>query len=114
MIFNSLGEGTQIQRNIQRIDYVKGISESDMVEVFVNNFIDSMIDNHKVSENIELMFYEKVDEKIINKYMAIIGGFSSEEILKLKKMCLYRFRTNPASGFVGCICSNVNYIIDNK
>lgn len=114
MIFNSLGEGTQIQRNIQRIDYVKGISESDMVEVFVNNFIDSMIDNHKVSENIEFMFYEKVDIKMINKYIGIVSEFSNDEVMELKKMCLHRFRNKPTSGFIGCICSNVNYIVDNK
>lgn len=114
MIFNCCGEGSQIEKNKQRISRCKELAKDELLEIYTDTFVNGLIDSYAIKENLEFLFYEKISTNILENNINDVNKFSYSEIEELKNKVYQSYKKRPTSGYLMCVSTHINNIIANR
>lgn len=101
--YNGLGKGNLLQRNKNRIKYVKKLSKNEVIlEMYITEVL-GLIENENTNDiikHIGLLFYEKVPVRRVNKIIKIYTELNSKQINELKISIINNYKSKPEDGFV--------------
>lgn len=101
--YNGLGKGNLLQKNKNRIKYVKKLSKNEVIlEMYITEVL-GLIENENTNDiikHIGLLFYEKVPVRRVNKIIKIYTELNSKQINELKISIINNYKSKPENGFV--------------
>lgn len=103
MIYNGLGNGTVIERNKQRIEYVKRLSKDKFLLESLFNDIFKYVELgelKQVKHKLNVLFCEDIPNDFILKIYDNYSYKTHYEIENIKDNVIYRYCTNPSRGFI--------------
>lgn len=103
MIYNGLGNGTIIERNKQRIKYVKRLSKDKfLIETLVNDMFMCMeLDMwEQVKHKLRVLFCEDIPNDFILKIRSIYNDKSDKDIEDIKVNIVHKYCNCPTKGFI--------------
>ncbi|WP_270504411.1 hypothetical protein [Paraclostridium sordellii] len=103
MIYNGLGNGSIIERNKQRIEYVTKLSDNiSKIEHLIDDIFISIEINdiYGIQENLSLLFYEKIPNDIIVQMCNVHNSLGSESRQSIKHQITNRYSNKATRGFI--------------
>lgn len=103
MIYNGLGNGTVIERNKQRIEYVVRLSKDKfLIESLVNDMFKciELGELKQVKHKLTILFCEDIPNDFISKIYNSYNEKSNKEIEDIKASIVHKYNTYPSKGFI--------------
>ncbi|WP_270670254.1 hypothetical protein [Paraclostridium bifermentans] len=103
MIYNGLGNGTVIERNKQRIEYVKRLSKDKFLLESLFNDIFKYVELgelKQVKHKLSVLFCEDIPNDFILKICNAYNEKSDKEIKDIKTSIVHKYHTYPSKGFI--------------
>lgn len=103
MIYNALGNGTVIERNKQRIEYVKRLSKDKMlIETLVNDTFKyvELGELKQVKHKLSVLFCEDILNDFIIKICNNYNEKSDKDIEDIKTYIVHKYCDYPTKGFI--------------
>lgn len=115
MIFNGCGEGSQIERNKNRISRCKELAKDELLELYTDTFVNGLVSgNCDVKSNIEYLFYENISYNILENNIKDVKTFTEEELEEFKDRLYNQYKKRPTSGYLMCVATQINNIISSR
>ena len=103
MIYYGLGEGSLIERNNNRITYVKEISSNEItLEKYINETF-KLLENQNIKniiKQLKSLFYEEICTQCVNNMIEIYAKLNSKQIENLKVSVINNYKCRPDKGFI--------------
>ncbi|KGJ49817.1 hypothetical protein KD33_07740 [Clostridium sp. NCR] len=103
MIYNGLGNGTVIERNKQRIEYVKRLSKDKFLLESLFNDIFKYVELgelKQVKHKLSVLFCEDIPNNFILRICNNYNFKTDKEIREIKTCIIHRYVKYPAKGFI--------------
>lgn len=103
MIYNGLGNGTVIERNKQRKEYVNRLSKDKfLVETLVDDVFKyiEFSELEQVKHKLNVLFCENLPDDLILEIYDDYSYKTFNEIENIKINIINRYCTNPSRGFI--------------
>lgn len=103
MIYNGLGNGTVIERNKQRIEYVTRLSKDKfLLESLLNDMFKyvELGELKQVKHKLSMLFCEDILNDFIIKICNSYNEKTDEKIRNIKNCIIHEYCTNPSKGFI--------------
>ena len=111
MVYNGLGEGTVVQRNKNRINYVKELSkDTSKLQSIINELFNSLdeFDKSRLNKMANFLFFERIDEDYINDLMELHRTFDTNTINDIKESVLHNCINRSTKGFIWNLFNEYN------
>lgn len=103
MIYNGLGNGTVIERNKKRIEYVVRLSKDKrLIETLTNDIFKyvELGELKQVKHKLSVLFCEDIPNDFILKIYNNYNYKTDKEIEDIKACSVHRYSKYPAKGFI--------------